>query len=107
MSMEYSGPVNETAFTETTKKLPIKIFVIGIFAGVLTSISFLPQVIKLFKNKTKSDITWVTLILCIIGQILWISYGGLSNDKILLLFSVITLITFILLMISKILPNFK
>jgi MtN3 and saliva related transmembrane protein len=54
--------------------------IIGISAGVLTSTSMLPQLIKLIKEKKADAISPVMLIVLISGLSLWAYYGFLRND---------------------------
>jgi MtN3 and saliva related transmembrane protein len=54
--------------------------IVGIFAGICTSISLLPQVIKLLKHKKAEDISLFYLIILFIGLALWIWYGFLRED---------------------------
>lgn len=49
--------------------------VIGIAAGTITTISFMPQVIKAWKSKSVKDISLGMYSLFSIGIILWIVYG--------------------------------
>jgi MtN3 and saliva related transmembrane protein len=53
---------------------------IGICAGVCTSISLLPQLVKLIKNKKAEDLSLFYLIILFIGLALWIWYGILRQD---------------------------
>ena len=80
---------------------PKYIYIIGLIAGLLTSIAFAPQVFKSYKDKEKTAFTWLTLILASIGQILWITYGTLSHVIIVRIFATITLTMYLLLIISK------
>ena len=54
--------------------------IIGIAAGILTSASMLPQLIKTFKEKKVEDISLVMIIALITGIAGWIWYGFLRND---------------------------
>ena len=54
--------------------------VIGIIAGVCTSISLLPQLIKTIKEKKDGDISYFMLGILLIGIGLWIWYGLLKKD---------------------------
>lgn len=54
--------------------------VLGLAAGIFTSTSLLPQVIKTLKEKHAQDISLVTLIVLMIGLALWIVYGILRED---------------------------
>ena len=48
---------------------------IGIAAGVLTSVSMLPQLIKIIKEKKAGDVSVVMLLVLIGGLALWAFYG--------------------------------
>ncbi len=54
--------------------------VIGIAAGILTSISMLPQLIKLIKEKKADALSPVMLIVLVSGLALWTYYGILRED---------------------------
>lgn len=49
--------------------------ILGFIAGSLTTISFLPQVIKTWKTKSTKDISLVMFIVFSIGVFLWFLYG--------------------------------
>jgi MtN3 and saliva related transmembrane protein len=53
---------------------------IGIAAGVLTSISMLPQLIKMIKEKKAGDVSIVMLLVLIAGLALWAVYGFMRED---------------------------
>ena len=54
--------------------------VIGLAAGVCTSTSLVPQVIKTIKEKKAEDVSLVMLLVLATGIILWIVYGIKKND---------------------------
>ena len=54
--------------------------IVGLAAGICTSISLLPQLFKLLKHKKAEDISLFYLIILFIGLGLWIWYGVLRND---------------------------
>lgn len=54
--------------------------IIGLAAGICTSISLLPQLIKLVKHKKAEDISLFYLIILFVGLALWIWYGFLRDD---------------------------
>lgn len=68
---------------------------------MLTSTAFAPQVFKSYSNKQQSSITWLTLIVAIIGQILWLTYGTLANVIVIRIFASISLIMYLMLILSK------
>lgn len=95
---------NSLSDIQNTKDVVIEpkyIYIIGIIAGILTSTAFAPQVFKAYSNKEKSSLTWLTLILAGIGQILWFTYGTLAYDHVIKIFASITLIMYFLLILSK------
>ena len=53
---------------------------IGIFAGICTAISLLPQLIKIIKEKKAEDLSLVMLIVLVVGVGGWAVYGFLKND---------------------------
>ena len=54
--------------------------IVGLAAGICTSISLLPQLFKLLKHKKAEDISLFYLIILFIGLGLWIWYGFLRDD---------------------------
>ena len=54
--------------------------IVGITAGICTSISLLPQLIKLWKHKKAEDISLFYLVILFIGLSLWVWYGVLRDD---------------------------
>ena len=54
--------------------------VIGIAAGVLTSTSLVPQVVKTIKEKKAEDVSLLMLVVLGTGIALWIVYGIKKND---------------------------
>lgn len=54
--------------------------VIGIVAGVFTSVSLLPQLIKIIKEKKVEELSMGMFISLLIGLSLWVYYGILRKD---------------------------
>ena len=53
---------------------------VGITAGLFTSVSLLPQVIKIVKEKEAKDVSMGMLIFLITGLALWTLYGFMIHD---------------------------
>ncbi|HEX8275747.1 MAG TPA: SemiSWEET transporter [Longimicrobiaceae bacterium] len=53
---------------------------LGYAAGVLTVLSFLPQVIRAWKTKKVNDLSFGMFALLITAGVLWIAYGVGSTD---------------------------
>ncbi len=65
---------------------------LGITAGILTTIAYLPQLIKTWQSKSAGDISWTMLIVLCIGIILWLAYGFAIHDLPILLANMVTLL---------------
>lgn len=53
---------------------------IGLFAGICTASSLLPQLIKTIKEKKAEDISKKMLFVLMVGVATWIVYGVLRKD---------------------------
>ena len=54
--------------------------IIGLAAAAITTISLLPQLMKVWKTKSTKDISMETFLLFCGGVLLWFIYGLLLND---------------------------
>jgi MtN3 and saliva related transmembrane protein len=64
---------------------------IGIFAAILTTVSFFPQVLKTHNTKHTKDLSLVMYLLFSIGLMLWTVYGIYLNDVPIIAANTITL----------------
>lgn len=48
---------------------------IGLLAGALTTISFMPQLLRIWRRRSAEDISYAALLTFIIGIALWLLYG--------------------------------
>ena len=48
---------------------------IGSLAAVLTTLSFLPQVVKTWRTRSAADFSWIWLAAFAAGLLLWLIYG--------------------------------
>ena len=49
--------------------------ILGFIAGVITSIGFIPQLVRGFRTKKLEDVSYYMPIVLAIGMTLWLSYG--------------------------------
>ena len=54
--------------------------ILGLAAGTITSITFLPQVIQIWKTRSSKDLSMKMLLLLILGVSMWLTYGILVKD---------------------------
>ena len=74
---------------------------IGLLAGLLTSIAALPQVVKTWRSRHARDLSiWQPLLLSL-GVALWLIYGMLIGDTPLILANITPLICNLLLTVMK------
>jgi len=66
--------------------------IIGIAASVFTATSLLPQLIKICKEKKAEDISLVMLGVLFAGVSLWIYYGILKKDLIIVVSNAVSLL---------------
>ncbi len=80
--------------------------IVGIVAGTLTSVSLLPQLIKMIKEKKATDISVVMLVTLLSGLCCWIWYGILKQDwPIIITNGFSLLLNIVILVLRKFLPK--
>lgn len=57
---------------------------IGVSAAFLTTLSFVPQIIKAHHTKRMKDVSRYLMLLFTAGAILWIIYGILHGDLVII-----------------------
>jgi len=65
---------------------------LGLIAGTLTTIAYLPQLIKTWKSKSADDLSWSMLITLCVGIVLWLVYGVYVHDIPVICANVVTLV---------------
>ena len=77
------------------------IIYLGLLAGILTTISVLPQVIKSWKTKKTNDLSLSMYLILTTGVTLWIIYGLITKDLPVLLANSATLILLLFVIFLK------
>jgi len=77
------------------------IIIVGYLAGALTTISFVPQVIKAWKMKETRDLSLAMLVLFCIGIFLWTLYGFWVDSLPIIAANVITFFLILVLLYLK------
>lgn len=75
---------------------------IGLFAGICTAISLLPQLIKIIRDKKANAISYGMLGILMLGLITWIVYGIVRKDYPIILTNCLSLTLNILIFIFTI-----
>ena len=64
---------------------------IGFSAGLLTTLAFLPQVVKTWRSRSTKDLSLPMWLILFVGITLWLIYGILKVDYPLLVANGVTL----------------
>ena len=81
-------------------ELSVKFF--GYLAAILTTLAFLPQLIKTIKTKKAEDVSLITLIMFLTGVFSWIIYGLEISSMPLVIANLITFLLNLFIFISKV-----
>jgi MtN3 and saliva related transmembrane protein len=80
----------------------MKTLIIGIAAGTLCTISFLPQIIRILKTRHTKDLSLITYFIFSLGVFLWLIYGVLIKELPVILANAITFIFCLIIIAMKI-----
>lgn len=75
--------------------------VIGALAAVGTTLAWLPQVIKTWRSRSAEDFSWTYLAMFSSGVALWIVYGVLRKDGVVIAANVVTLLLVLTVLFVK------
>ena len=73
----------------------------GYFAGFLTTISFLPQVVKTWKSRSASDLSWGMFSVFSVGVMFWLIYGFLIQEPPIIFWNSVTLALVLAILVMK------
>jgi len=65
--------------------------ILGYSAGAVTSLTFLPQVIKTWKIRSAKDISLLMFVIAATNEAMWIAYGVLLDNWVITLTNIIVL----------------
>ena len=78
------------------------IVLLGLAAGALTSLSFLPQLIKIYRTRSTGDISLAMYVVITTGFVLWLWYGIAINSIPVIVANAVTLLIAGAIMVLKI-----
>lgn len=76
--------------------------IIGIVAGIFTSASMLPQVIKMLQDKKSSQVSIGMIVVLMIGVGLWVWYGIMKEDYPIIIANSFSLLVNIVMIVLRI-----
>ncbi|MFN8288931.1 MAG: SemiSWEET transporter [Chitinophagaceae bacterium] len=66
--------------------------ILGYAAGALTAFTFLPQVIKTWKEKSAKDVSLYMFIIAFLNEIMWLVYGFMINNWVIIATNAVMLV---------------
>lgn len=76
--------------------------ILGLVAGMLTTIAFLPQLLKTWRTKSAKDVSLVMMVTFCVGVFLWIVYGIAIQAMPIIVTNTVTLTLASLILLLKI-----
>lgn len=81
--------------------------ILGYVAGLLTAFTFLPQVIKTWKTKSAKDVALAMFVIAFTNQILWLAFGVLREDPVIIITNAVMLCMTGLMISLKLKYNYR
>ncbi len=66
--------------------------ILGYAAGALTAFTFLPQVLKTWKEKSAKDVSLYMFIIAFVNEIMWLIYGVMINNWVIIMTNAVMLV---------------
>ncbi len=78
---------------------------LGLLAGAMTTGSTIPQILKIIQSKSSRDVSTMFFLFMSGGMLLWLVYGILRADLVIVLWNAISLsLSLVILSLKKIYP---
>lgn len=80
---------------------PVLFEVVGLIAGCLTTLAYLPQVIQVWRTRSARDISLGMFLMMVSGIALWLLYGLMIGSVALIAANSVTLVLTLLVLLGK------
>jgi len=80
---------------------------IGYTAALCTTFAFLPQTIKVIRTKDTSSLSLIMYFVFCVGVCLWMGYGFMRNDLVIILANAVTFLFALPILCIKALQEFR
>jgi MtN3 and saliva related transmembrane protein len=74
---------------------------LGFLAGTLTTVAFVPQVVRTWRTRSANDLSLAMLIVFALGVTLWLAYGVAISSSPVILANAVTLVLTLVLVAFK------
>lgn len=78
---------------------------LGLLAGFIGSFAYLPQAVKIIRDRSAHDVSALTYSMVLGGNLLWIGYGVLRGSVAIVLWNVVAALIAISVLALKLMPN--
>ena len=75
---------------------------LGFAAGFLTTIAFIPQVVKIWRTKSARDVSLPAFATFTVGIAVWVAYGVLKGAPSIVVWNVVTMALAIAILVMKV-----
>ena len=75
---------------------------IGLLAGCLTTVAFVPQLMKIWRSRSARDVSLSMFTIFLTGIIFWLVYGLLRQDIVVILANAVTLVLALAILVLKV-----
>ncbi len=75
---------------------------IGLLAGALTTLAYLPQVVKTWKSKSTKDISAGMFVSLCLGLLMWVFYGFSIHSMPVIVANIVSLVLVFTVLVFKI-----
>jgi MtN3 and saliva related transmembrane protein len=82
--------------------MSIAVETLGMIAGTLTTIAFVPQVFKIYRTKSAKDVSYLMFSIFSTGIVFWLIYGILIHSTPIIAANVVTLTLSVIIIALKI-----
>lgn len=105
MASDHAATTRARLYRLSASELPVMsatflIEILGFVAAILTTLSFLPQALRIRRQRSAADVSLVMYLMMLTGQALWLIYGVLFDSPSLIAANVvgISLVGWVLVM---------
>ena len=75
--------------------------VLGMVAGTLTTVAFVPQVLKTWRSKSAKDVSYSMFLIFTAGVLCWLFYGIVINAAPIIIANSVTLVLAFTMLVMK------
>jgi MtN3 and saliva related transmembrane protein len=81
------------------------VIMLGLAAGAMTTGSTIPQILKIIQSKSSRDVSTMFFLIMAGGMLLWLVYGIMRSDLVIVLWNSISLgLCLVILSLKKVYP---